>query len=111
MEARVISAPRIDPGTFDVGLMAGMRGAAAVRVGAAGGVGAGAGGGVVAGTAGGGLAAGAFVAATLISPGPGRPVFVSVCAGRRFAAEKKSAGRMRIRRHLPPCKDVKKTIS
>jgi hypothetical protein len=78
--------------------------------------GAGAGAGVAGRTAAGGLVAGAFVAAMLlsrvISPGPGRLVFVSVCARRRFADEIKSPRTIRVDRHeLPPYKNVKKVIS
>jgi hypothetical protein len=60
----------------------------------------------------GALVAGAFVAATLISPGPGRLVVVSVCAGRRFADKKKHQRTIMADRHnLPPHIDVKKAIS
>jgi hypothetical protein len=70
-------------------------------------------GGVVSGrTAGGELVAGAFVAAMLISPGPGMVVLVSVCARRRFADKKRNPRTIGIDRHeLPPYKDVKIVIS
>jgi hypothetical protein len=112
MEASVINAPRIDLWTFTGAEATEITGTVSVREGVeADGVGAGAGVDVPVGTAGGKLVGGAFVAAALISPGPGMPVFVSVWAGRRFAAEKKSPRRITIRYDLPPYKDVKKVIS
>jgi hypothetical protein len=111
MEASVISAPRIDLWTFAGAAATEVAGAASVREEVIGGVGAGVGGDIAAGMAGGELVAGAFVAVRLISPGPGMPVFVSVCARRRFADGKKSPRRIRIRHNLPSHKDVKKVIS
>ena len=64
------------------------------------------------GITGGELVAGAFVAAALISPGPGMPELVSVCARRRAEDEKKSQRTIMANRDgLPPHKEVKKLIS
>ena len=88
MEANVISAPRMDLGTFTTG---GLTGGAAEIVGVSGG--AGAGGVGVSGTAGttasGALVAGMFVRLSVISPGPGSAELVSVWAMRDAGAKLK----------------------
>ena len=102
-------------GIFDAALEGDVAGAASVMEGIeAAAVGAGVG--VAAEMAEGALVAGVFVAAMelfkLTWPGVRRSVFVSVCAIRRVAHEKRSLRTVRVdRRDLPPYRTVKKGIS
>jgi hypothetical protein len=98
----------MDPGMFDTGA-----GATSAREGVEiGGGGGGVGAGIASERAAGALVAGTFVATRLSSPGPGRLVFVSVCARRKFADNQKNPRTTMIDLNgLPPYKTVKKLIS
>jgi hypothetical protein len=103
----------MDLWTFAAGVVvaAEVAGAASVREGVESG-GTGFDSGIAAGMAAGELVAGAFVVSSAIWPGPGMLVFVSDCARRRFAQEKKHQRATKLdRQGLPPHEDVKKVIS